>query len=98
METSVRYLEFAVKCDRLAKLAKSEEDRMILKEMAEAWKKVAGEVDRNEFSTERRFFCFLLFPSVAMNQNIKNAGSIQSRLIISSMCPPLPMCRVLWLK
>ena len=47
METSVRYLEFAVKCDRLAKLAKSEEDRMILKEMAEAWKKVAREADIN---------------------------------------------------
>ena len=47
METSVRYLEFAVKCDRLAKLAKSQEDRMILKEMAEAWKKVAREADIN---------------------------------------------------
>jgi hypothetical protein len=47
METSVRYLEFAVKCDRLAKLAKTEEDRMILKEMAEAWKKVAREADVN---------------------------------------------------
>ena len=56
METSVRYLEFAVKCDRLAKLAKSEEDRMILKEMAETWKKVAREVDRKEYSTERRIY------------------------------------------
>jgi hypothetical protein len=41
METSIRYLEFAVKCDRLAKQVNTVEDRMILKEMAEAWKKVA---------------------------------------------------------
>jgi hypothetical protein len=53
METSFRYLEFAVKCDRLAKLAKSEEDRMILKEMTEAWKKLARKLDRKEYSTER---------------------------------------------
>jgi GrpB-like predicted nucleotidyltransferase (UPF0157 family) len=46
METSVRYLEFAVRCNRLAKLAKAEEDRMALVEMAEAWKKVAREADR----------------------------------------------------
>jgi hypothetical protein len=62
METSVRYLEFAVKCDRLAKLAKSEEDRMMLKEMAEAWKKVAREAAKKEDSTERRIYWFLLFP------------------------------------
>ena len=53
METSVRYLEFAVKCDRLAKVAKTEEDRIILKEMAEAWKKVAREADRKEYSKEQ---------------------------------------------
>jgi hypothetical protein len=45
METSVRYLEYAVQCNRLAKLAKTEEDRLILKEMAEAWKKLAREAD-----------------------------------------------------
>jgi hypothetical protein len=54
METPVRYLEFAVKCDRLAKLAKSEEDRMILKEMTAVWKKLARELDRKEYSTERQ--------------------------------------------
>ena len=53
METSVRYLEFAVKCDRLAKQANTAEDRMILKEMAEAWKKVARETDGKEYSRER---------------------------------------------
>ena len=47
METSVRYLEFAVHCSRLAKQVTTVEDRMILKEMAEAWKKVAREADRN---------------------------------------------------
>lgn len=47
METSARYLEYAVQCNRLAKLAKMEEDRMILKEMAEAWKKLAREADRS---------------------------------------------------
>ena len=45
METSVRYLEFAVRCNRLAKLAKTEEDRSALKEMSEAWKKLAREGD-----------------------------------------------------
>jgi hypothetical protein len=54
METSIRYLEFAVKCDRLAKQVNTVEDRMILKEMAEAWKKVAREADRNEYSRRSR--------------------------------------------
>jgi hypothetical protein len=48
MERTVRYLEFAVHCNRLAKQAKTEEDRMILKEMAEAWKKLAREADGKE--------------------------------------------------
>ena len=52
VDTSVRYLEFAVQCNRLAKLAKTEEDRMILKEMAEAWKKLSREGDRKKHSTE----------------------------------------------
>jgi hypothetical protein len=55
METSVRYLEFAVQCNRLANLAKTEEDRMILKEMAEAWRKLAREADRKEYSKEARW-------------------------------------------
>ena len=52
MEMSVRYLEFAVRCSRLAKLAKTEEDRLILKEMAEVWKKLARQADRKEYSKE----------------------------------------------
>jgi hypothetical protein len=52
METSARYLEYAVQCNRLAKLAKTEEDRLILKEMAEAWKKLAREADRKEHPKE----------------------------------------------
>src|SRR5262249_42834657 len=48
-----RYLEFAVKCNELAKLAKTE-DRMILKEMAEAWRKLAREADRKDYSKEAR--------------------------------------------
>jgi len=47
METPIRYLEFAVKCNGLAKQVNTVEDRTILEEMAEAWKKVAREVDRN---------------------------------------------------
>jgi hypothetical protein len=42
-----------VKCDRLARQVQTEEDLMILKEMAEAWKKVAREADRKEYSKER---------------------------------------------
>ena len=55
METSVRYLEFAVLCNRLAKQAKAEEDRMILKEMAEAWKKVAREADRTREADREKY-------------------------------------------
>jgi hypothetical protein len=52
MEKSVRYLEFAVHCNRLATLAKLDEDRAILKEMAEAWKKLAREPDRKEYTKQ----------------------------------------------
>jgi hypothetical protein len=52
METSIRYLEFAVNCNRLAKLAKTDEDRAILREMADAWKKVAREPDRKEYTKQ----------------------------------------------
>jgi len=54
METSVRYLEFAVRCNELAKLAKTEEHRLTLKEMAEAWRKLAHEADRKDYSKEAR--------------------------------------------
>ena len=55
METSIRYLEFAVKCDRLAKQVNTVEDRMILKEMAEAWKKVAREADKTREADRKEY-------------------------------------------
>jgi MoxR-like ATPase len=42
---SAQYREFAEECDRLAQEAKTEHHRKILEEMAEAWRRVAGEVD-----------------------------------------------------
>jgi hypothetical protein len=54
METSVRYQKFAEACDRIAKLATTERHRMTLKEMAEAWRKLAHEADREEYSKEPR--------------------------------------------
>jgi hypothetical protein len=47
METSKDFREFAEQCDRLAEEADSEQDRNVLMQMAEAWRKVAEE---NEFS------------------------------------------------
>ena len=48
MQTRPKYLEFAEECDRLAKEAKAEGHRMALKEMAEAWRKLAEEADGAE--------------------------------------------------
>ena len=48
METRTEYLEFAEECDRLAKEVKAERHRMALKEMAEAWRKLAEEPDGAE--------------------------------------------------
>ena len=45
MQTRTEYLEFAQECDRLAKEIKGEGHRMALKEMAEAWRKLADEPD-----------------------------------------------------
>ena len=45
MQTRTEYLEFAEECDRLAKETKTEPHRMALKEMAEAWRKLADEPD-----------------------------------------------------
>jgi hypothetical protein len=45
METSEDFLEFAEKCERLAEEAASEQDRNVLMQMAEAWRKVAEEHD-----------------------------------------------------
>ena len=43
METSpkLRYQQFAEECERLAKDAKTEHHRTILREMAEVWRKLA---------------------------------------------------------
>jgi hypothetical protein len=48
MHTPVQYREFAEECEWLAKQAKTERQRMVLKEMAEAWRKLAEEADRTE--------------------------------------------------
>ena len=48
MRTQTEYLEFAEQCDRLAKETKAERHRMALKEMAEAWRKLAEEADGAE--------------------------------------------------
>jgi hypothetical protein len=45
MRTRTEYLEFAEECDRLAMETKAERHRMALKEMAEAWRKLAEEAD-----------------------------------------------------
>jgi hypothetical protein len=44
-ETSAQYHEFAEECDRLAQEAKTDGERKILKEMAEAWRMAAAEAD-----------------------------------------------------
>jgi hypothetical protein len=44
-ETSAEYREFAEECDRLAKQVKTDGERKILEEMAEAWRIVAAEED-----------------------------------------------------
>ena len=48
MKTRTEYLELAEECDRLAKEPKAEGHRMALKEMAEAWRKLAEEPDGAE--------------------------------------------------
>jgi hypothetical protein len=48
MQTTTQYQDFAEECDRLAKQAKTERERIVLNEMAEAWRKLAGELDRRE--------------------------------------------------
>jgi hypothetical protein len=48
MISSAQYREFAEECLRLAKHAKDEHQREILKEMAEAWSKLAEEADKKK--------------------------------------------------
>ena len=45
LETSAQYHEFARECVRLVQEAKTDGERKILEEMAEAWRMVAAEVD-----------------------------------------------------
>jgi hypothetical protein len=45
LETSAQYREFAEECNRLAKQVKTDGEREILEEMAEAWRIVAAEAD-----------------------------------------------------
>jgi hypothetical protein len=47
METSTDYRQFAGECDRMAKQANTERQRNILTEMAEAWRQLAEDADRN---------------------------------------------------
>jgi hypothetical protein len=47
MQTLVDYRKFAEECHRLAGDAKSERQRKILQEMAEAWRTLADETERD---------------------------------------------------
>ncbi len=49
MQTQTQYRDFAEECDRLAKQAKTERERMVLNEMAEVWRSLAEEADRRYF-------------------------------------------------
>jgi hypothetical protein len=46
MDTRSQYLGFAEECDHLAEQAEMVGHRMVLKEMAEAWRMLAREGDR----------------------------------------------------
>jgi len=48
METPDQYREYAAECYRLASVAKTEEHRRTLREMARAWTKVAEEAEQTE--------------------------------------------------
>jgi hypothetical protein len=46
METPTQYRQFAEECDRMAKQADTERQRGILREMAEEWRQLAQDADR----------------------------------------------------
>jgi hypothetical protein len=48
METPDQYREFAAECLRLASVARTEEHRKILREMARGWTKVAEDAEQKE--------------------------------------------------
>jgi hypothetical protein len=45
METATEYRRFAQECQRLAREAMTERHRKIMEEMAQAWERLAKEVD-----------------------------------------------------
>jgi len=51
MKTSTQYREFAEDCVRLAKQTKTEEERKILQEMADVWRKLAEDADKQSSKT-----------------------------------------------
>lgn len=48
MHEPTEYREFAEECDRLAKEATTQRHRMVLKEMAEIWRKLAEEANTTD--------------------------------------------------
>jgi hypothetical protein len=47
METPTQYRQFAEECDRMANQADTERQRGILREMAEVWRQLAKDANRN---------------------------------------------------
>ncbi len=48
MEASARYREFAENCDRLVEETNDPRHKLMLQEMAQAWRNLADEEDRNK--------------------------------------------------
>ncbi len=48
METAATYREFAEQCERLAKQAKTERQRAVLREMAAVWRQLSDEAERRK--------------------------------------------------
>jgi hypothetical protein len=54
MDTSEQFWGFAEECDRLAdEVARTEQQRRALKEIAAAWRKVADEYEQDNFNRAR---------------------------------------------
>jgi hypothetical protein len=59
MQTPTQYETFAEECDRLANEAQAERHRIVLKEMAEAWRKLAeGGGQNRRTAPPLAFYCF----------------------------------------